>query len=317
VNQAISAVVVLAASIPLAAQDGSQNSLSECVPHMTAVLKQQPNFTCLDTVERTIRGVREDLFRVRDTVRLEVALVNRKEMFAWPGSKEFDDASLRTFVPTGMFGNGYFAMYADAVIRGRRTELEFRGESQLDQRPVQRYDFRVPVESGTELHAMDATATVGHRGTLYADAATLDVLKLEVAAENIPVGLGLREATGTVEFARARIGESEILLPKAGESVMVTWMGDTTRNRMRFSDCREYTGKSIVAFGDTPREAAEAARAAKQEIQLPRGLSVVVRLVDETSTDRYGDRRSGAGRVRRRCEGEWEIVAAERRDCFG
>jgi hypothetical protein len=291
VNPVISAVVALAASIPLAAQDGplgaqdrSQERLDRLRAHMTEVLKQQPNFTCLETVERAILGVREDRFRALDTVRLEVALVNRQEMFAWPGSKEFDDASLRTFVPTGMFGNGYFGMYADTVIRGRRTDLEFRGESQLDQRPVLRYDFRVPVESGTELHAMDAKATVAYRGTLYADAATLDVLKLEVAAENIPVKLGLREATGTVEFTRVRIGESEILLPKASESVMVTWMGDTSRNQMRFSDCREYTGKSTVAFGDTPREAAEAARA-KQEIQLPRGLSIVVRLMDETSTD--------------------------------
>jgi hypothetical protein len=285
VNRITSAVAALAASVSLAAQDGSQEPLDRLRAHMTEVLKQEPNFTCVETVERAILGVREDRFRVLDTVRLEVALVNRKEMFAWPGSKEFDDASLRTFVPTGMFGNGYFGMYADAVIRGRRTELEFRGESQVDQRPVLRYDFRVPVESGTELHARDATATVAYRGTLYADAATLDVLKLEVAAENIPVRLGLREATGTVEFARVRIGESEILLPTASESVMVTWMGDTSRNQMRFSDCREYTGKSTVAFGDTPREAAEAARAAKQEIQLPRGLSVAVRLVDETSTD--------------------------------
>jgi hypothetical protein len=283
------AVLVLAAAGPVwaqvAAQDNSPALLDRLRAHMAEMLATQPNYTCVETIERASLGQREDVYRVRDVVRLEVALVDHKEMFAWPGSKEFEDASLRTFVPTGMFGNGYFGMYADAIFRGTHTELKFRGESQLDQRTVLRYDFRVPAVSGTEIHTMDVTATVGYRGTLYADAGTLDVLKLEVAAENMPVRLGLRKATGTAEYARVRIGENEVLLPTAGESVMLTWMGDASRNRMRFSECREFTGTSTVAFGDTPRDAAEAARAAKKELQLPRGLSVALRLVDENNTD--------------------------------
>ena len=140
VIQVISAaVLVLAAAVPLGAQDDSQALLDRLRTHMTDVLKQQPNFTCLETVERASRGVREDLFRVRDILRLEVALVNRKEMFAFPGSKEFEENDLRTFVPTGMFGNGFFGLYAAAAFQDKRSEFTFRGESRQGQRRQWRY----------------------------------------------------------------------------------------------------------------------------------------------------------------------------------
>src|SRR5512141_1279650 len=72
---------------------------------MTAVLLRQPNYTCTETVERT-RQVGGNHSRIEDTLRLEVALVDGKEMFAWPGSKQFEDRDLDDLVGTGMFGNG-------------------------------------------------------------------------------------------------------------------------------------------------------------------------------------------------------------------
>jgi hypothetical protein len=280
-------VLVLAAAVPLAAQDDSQATLDRLRTHMAGILQQQPDFTCLETVERAIRGQREDQFRLLNIVRLEVALVNHKEMFAFPGSNEFEDKDLRNFVLTGMFGNGYFGLYSAAAFEDKRTEFTFRGESRQNQRPVLQYDFRVPAESGMEIHSIDATAAVGYRGSLYADAGTLDLLKLEVAAENMPVRLGLREATGTVEFARVQIGGGEVLLPSSGELVMITWMGDTSRNRIRFSGCREFTAKSALAFGGGQPNAVVAVNGptAKRELQIPRNLSVTLRLVDEINTD--------------------------------
>src|SRR5581483_3540644 len=72
---------------------------------------RQPDYTCLETVERTEQSG-ANRSRVEDTLRLEVALVEGKEMFAWPGSRQFEDRELRDLVSTGMFGNGNFAVYA-------------------------------------------------------------------------------------------------------------------------------------------------------------------------------------------------------------
>src|SRR5580698_8518411 len=106
----------------------SRDLLDRVRRHMLDTLAQQPNYTCLETVQRSNRAGKEKEFRLLDTVRLEVALVNGKEMFAWPGSKQFEDADMRAFVPTGMFGNGDFGLYAKAVFGGQSTEFAYKGE---------------------------------------------------------------------------------------------------------------------------------------------------------------------------------------------
>ena len=74
--------------------------------------------------------------RIEDTLRLEVALVDGKEMFAWPGSKQFEDRDLSDLVATGMFGNGNFAIYARILFLSNVAVFEDRGETQLGGRPA-------------------------------------------------------------------------------------------------------------------------------------------------------------------------------------
>src|SRR5579864_9042692 len=99
--------IVAAAALYTHAQD----LLPRIREKMASILQRQPDYTCTETVERT-RQVLASGARIEDTLRLEVALVDGKEMFAWPGSKEFEDHDLRDLVATGMFGNGNFAIYA-------------------------------------------------------------------------------------------------------------------------------------------------------------------------------------------------------------
>ena len=55
--------------------------------HMLETLERQPNYTCVETVERSRRAAAARRFQLQDTLRLEVALVEGHEMFGWPGSK--------------------------------------------------------------------------------------------------------------------------------------------------------------------------------------------------------------------------------------
>src|SRR5262245_2501583 len=110
---------------------------------MSENLQKQPNYTCLETVERSIRpkGGRAQL---RDTLRQEVALVNGKQMFAWAGPKVFEAKDLREVVPSGTFGNGNFAIHARAVFMAAvPSAFVYRGEEQIGNQRTVRYDFRV------------------------------------------------------------------------------------------------------------------------------------------------------------------------------
>src|SRR6184192_2261693 len=86
---------------------------------MSQNLKRQPNYTCVETVERSRRAGATRKFQLQDTLRLEVALVDGKEMFAWPGSRNFEDTDLRNMVTTGAIGNGNFALHARSIFEGR------------------------------------------------------------------------------------------------------------------------------------------------------------------------------------------------------
>jgi len=239
------ATLLVAVALPLGAQDPAASDLlntallNQVRAHMVETLAQQPNYTCLETVERSTRSGRDKDFLVEDLLRLEVALVGGKEMFAWPGSKQFEDTDMRNFVPTGMFGSGDFGLYAHTVFSGRFNRFQFQGQMQVGENVTMRYSFQVPVEEGMRISTGDRIALASYHGSFYAQVGTLDVLRLEVQADELPKSLDLRDVTDTMEYARVKIGNGDFLLPSAAEVVMVDSHGDASRNRIRFSACHE------------------------------------------------------------------------------
>src|ERR1700751_5833663 len=125
--------ILAATALCMRAQDAGL--LSHIREKMTGILLRQPNYTCTETVERT-RQAAGSRSRIEDTLRLEVALVDGKEMFAWPGSKQFEDNDLSDLVSTGMFGNGNFAIYARILFLSNVATFQDQGETQLDGRPA-------------------------------------------------------------------------------------------------------------------------------------------------------------------------------------
>jgi hypothetical protein len=285
------AALTLAAQDPPAAPNAAGAELKQLRAHMADTLSLQPNYTCLETIERSIRVGKEKDFRLVDTIRLEVALVDGREMFAWPGSKQFEDTDMRTFVPTGMFGNGDFGLYAKAIFGERSpAEFEYKGEVKVGERPATRFDFRVPAVAGMRIRQPGITATVSFHGSFFAEPGTQDVLRLEVQADALPPKLDLRQVSDTMEYKRTRIGGGDFLLPSMSEIVMVDSRGDANRNVVRFSACHEFAGVSTLKFGDDDDaanpDAAVKQVLVKQELMLPKNAEVALQLVGEIDTDK-------------------------------
>ena len=263
-------LIFLAAAPFLPAQDG--DLLARIREKMAEVLLRQPNYTCTETVERT-RQTPGGRSIVEDTLRLEVALVEGKEMFAWPGSKQFEDHELRDLVSTGMFGNGNFAIYARILFLSNVATFEDRGETQWQGRPARRYDFRVSRSSGGHhLRVNSREATVAFHGSVYADPVTLDVLRIEVVAEDIPADLGVIASETSVDYGRLQIGDEAYLIP-VESNVMMAMPDEVSRNSIRFADCRKFTGESTLLFTD-PDLIDAPALAAPREVEMPAGLTL-------------------------------------------
>jgi len=264
------AIVTIATSV--AAQD---MLLARIKSRMGDNLRRQPNYTCLETVERT-RRPHGSKAKIEDTLRLEVALVEGKEMFAWPGSKKFEDTDLRNLIGSGTFGTGNYGLHARSIFLSDAPAFQPRGEVVMNGRKLVRYDFRVArLASGYHMQVGELEGIAGYSGSFFVDPETLDVWRLEVVAEEIPPYLGVTSAGDKVTYGWVKIGESEFLLPVESELTMVS-NGQENRNYTRFTSCRQYTGESVLRFDDPQPE--ETTAKVIEEVAIPPGLNLTVAL---------------------------------------
>jgi hypothetical protein len=258
-------------------------------------LQRQPNFTCVETVERTQRAATTKRFQLVDTLRLEVALVGGKELFAWPGSKKFEDTEITDMIQRGAIGNGAFGLLARSVFEGRSATYDYRGEEKLEGRTEKlvRWDYKVPrLLSGYSIRVGARKAVVGYHGSFWADPMSLDLRRLEVIADDIPLELGLSSASERVDYTRVPMGEGTSLMPSASELRMMDLGGSESRNQIRFTACRKYSGESVVSFAEPSEEstATPEARPVK-EVELPPGMELGLTLSEaiELKNSAVGD----------------------------
>jgi len=218
-----------------------------------------PNYTCLETIQRARREPHSHAFKPADTVRLEVSSVGGKELFAWPGSWQFQDDEVTALVTSGTIGTGMFATFAQNLLVTDKGTLQYGGAENLAGRASVRYDFHLSAqESRWEIRANDAEEMVAAKGSFWFDPVSLDLLRLEVYGEDIPDSLRLDEAVIRNSYTRARIGVSDALLPQRSEVTMTYFSGVTNRNVIEFSRCREYGAESKINFDAPPASLPEA-----------------------------------------------------------
>jgi hypothetical protein len=242
-------------------------------------LKQLPNYTCTQTIVRSLRRKPTAKLRRLDTVRLEIAYVGGQELYGWPGSGRVDESRITKLVG-GTIANGDFALLPNSIFLGDSARFRLHGESTLDGKPAIRYDYTVPRGvSGYQIQTRSATAIVGYHGSFWVDPATLDLKRLEVFADDIPRPLKLASAVDRMEYDRLAIGGSTFLLPRGSELDITDAAGTESQNRMRLQACHEFVGESALSFQDFPAESfVVPSQPASVRVDLPEEFSVEVDL---------------------------------------
>jgi hypothetical protein len=246
-----------------------------------------PNYTCLETITRARRpspalvlhakGGR-GRFLPQDIVRVEVAEVDGREFFAWPGARNFTETDLSTFAAGGMIGNGIFSLFARDIFDPAIAGYHFAGGDGDGGRPLLRYDFQISLLlSGYRLKTIRGEARVPYSGSIWADAKTLDTVRLDIQADSIPPELGVAAANIRIEYNAVRIGAADVILPQSGEMTLRQFNGWDDRNTISFTHCKEYGVSSVISFGAPAVERSEAAPPAR-EIEIPAGLTVITNL---------------------------------------
>jgi hypothetical protein len=232
-------------------------------------LAHLPDYTCLETIARSERQLDNASFKAIDAVRLEVTQIGDKEFYSPQGDHKFQDG-VTQLVGTGLISTGQFALAARSVFIDTSPQIQFAGNEILKGRRVLKYDYRIPyLARGWTLTFGAQTVTVGAHGSFWADAATLDLMRLDKHADDIPPDLTFSEARTAVDYGRVRIGDTDVLLPQSAEVVLTLQNHETFINRTEFSQCRAYRAESSIHFGETPEP---------PPFNLPPNLAIVLEL---------------------------------------
>jgi len=245
---------------------------------MAQTLARLPDYTCGETIERSVRARGSDQFEIQDLLRVDVAFLGGRELYAWPGSPRFGDQNILDMVPDGSIGTGNYGALGIDVFVTDAAAFTFDGRSVESGRSQVRFQYRVPLErSKYAIHFGALGATVSYHGWFTADAGTHDVIAFQIEADEIPRNLDTLKAVEHVEYARSRIGAGDYLLPAASETLLVDLAGKTNRNRISFGRCRQYTGESTVTFGE-PGVIPAAGPPLEPPQPLPAGVELRLRL---------------------------------------
>ncbi len=253
-------------------------------------LSRLPDFTCVQTIERSQRLPGTKRYRFVDNIRLEVALVEGKELYAWPGSPKFEERELRDMVGGGAIGTGDFALHAKSIYLSGSARFTYQGTEELRGRKVHVFHYRVPLAASRYLMRIEKTeGPVGYQGHVYNDAETLEMARIEIHIDEVPPYLPLKEGHKVIDYAPMEIGGMRHVLPTSMEMTLVDLNGGENRNRAVFSGCKQYLGESRLIFEEPPPETQAPAQAV--EWTLPEGLDVRLKLVEalDLSKSAMGD----------------------------
>lgn len=253
--------------------------LSEIKAKVTESLAHLPNFTCAQTIERSVRRAR--VFHKLDTVRLEVAMIGGREVYGWPGANRISESELSSLV-SGTIGTGDFGALERGIFSNGSTEYKFFGDADWNGRQTIRFDYAVPLPaSGYRLRVQQNEAVVGFHGSFWADPDSLNILRIDVTAENIPSTLGLQATSKSLEYAAAKFGDTEFVLPASAQLDLTDVHGLQSRNRAMFHNCHQFLGTSKLSFTDKPDIATTGPTEAPkiEAIELPAKFNVELSLL--------------------------------------
>ncbi|MFO0338660.1 MAG: hypothetical protein ACK52Z_07940 [Acidobacteriota bacterium] len=216
-------------------------------------LNNMPNYTCLETVERYEKLPQARQESLVDVLRIEVAFVEGREMFAWPGSTRFEASEIRDFIATGAFSTGGFVLHARAIFLGDGAMFTFAGPDSINGAPAWRYDYVTPqFRSGYQIRnpSKGLGAIVAYHGSIWVRQDNLDLLRILIDTNDIPPEIEIEHSRDTLDYQFLPIGSGQALLPASQEIRITDSKGRLAINRTRLTRCRQFSGESTLSFAD-------------------------------------------------------------------
>jgi hypothetical protein len=224
--------------------------LARVKQHGRATFEHIPDYVCLETIRRFEKPRSGASFRPIDTLHLEVASVGGKELFARQGAARFGNGDLHAFILEGVISSGAFsATPLNLFVQDVARITPLTQEGILTGLTLGFHFEESAMNAGFVVQSGRSKGQAGVRGTFWVDPQTLDLVRVEEQAVDLPPILLMRDLATSINYARTRIGSSDPLLPQSAETVVTDFYGGQKKNAIEFTGCREYMSESVVHFG--------------------------------------------------------------------
>ena len=190
------------------------------------------------------------------------------------------------FIASGMIGTGDFGIALNNILASAR--FTYVGTEQQNGRPSEKYGFHFTLDPAAfRISVPGGEGPVGEQGFLWADPETLDLVRLEYNAADIPPYLPVLSEGSIIDYGRVRIGDRDILLPQRADQDLVFSKNIESFSHTEYSACRSFETETTIRFGDAPTAQSETpATSPKAPAEpIPALLKVTVELTTPVSSE--------------------------------
>jgi hypothetical protein len=299
-------LVVIAFAARGAAAVDWRDALQRVRENVAQQVKKTTNYTCVETIDRTMYRSARDLLPgcayeskmperrqvTHDRLRLDVAVSEGREIFAWHGQEKFSGSTdIEDIVQRGTVSSGGFIGFLGNIFLDAGVRFEFTGEGTINGVHSYSFNYTVPIGiSGYHVGTRHGKPLIPFHGSFSVRLPEFQLVSLSIIGDDIPKNSQLCSAETDMTYQMANISGQEALLP----ALLTLRLDDVnhqyTVSRSEYSACRAYGAESTLHF-EVDDSAAAAASGPASEEQLPVGttLNIALRTPIDDATSFTGD----------------------------
>jgi VWFA-related protein len=245
------AVVRPGAAVEKPSEQVQASMLAGARQRALAYSQSLPNFSCIETTQRSVLKSGTQEWKLKDTLSELVRYVDGQEdrnLIEVNGAPATGDrSSLQGTLSSGEFGHllkvvfgekahATFTWKETAFLDGVRCEVF---SSQVDRAHS---GYRIATNGG------QWGINVAYVGSVYIDAATFNIRRVKAEAINIPAEFPIRASSFTVDYGYVRAGDADYLLPTSGAMELQQSRRVLVRNEMRFRDYHKLGSQTSIRY---------------------------------------------------------------------
>jgi hypothetical protein len=238
------------------------------------------------SLEEEYRALEEEGFMdidipldVTDSIALEVAVVDNRELYAFPDSPRFESIPLAALIGHGTVATGVFTGHARRILVDDVGTINYVGEERMAGQLAHRYDYAVALgESKYSVANQGLNTRAPYHGSFWAAADTDELLRLTVQVDEFPRDVGVEGFTTQIDYQMLTVGSRELLLPRRSRLKMLLSTGVESVSETRFEDCRSFVGSSTLSFDDNSSRFYVTKTEVIENLKVPPGVLLPVRL---------------------------------------